>query len=98
MKSITLRWQTTMPLGTPVEPEVKLMYRGSVSTARIRRASSRERSASVCSSSSTVTMEGPLKISRAEDSRALVVTMTAGSSTEAIWASREGGSSVFRAE
>ena len=32
MKSITDRWLTTTPLGWPVEPEVKLVYSGSVST------------------------------------------------------------------
>ena len=33
---MTERWLTTTPLGTPVEPEVKIPYKGSVSAACLR--------------------------------------------------------------
>lgn len=81
MKSITLLCPTAMPFGVPVEPEVKLIYKGSVSIARARTDESSSSSISLLRSSDTETTFASGKVCFVISSHESVVTMIAAFST-----------------
>ena len=84
-----------MPFGVPVDPEVKLIYNGSVSVCVSSLSASFSSSGGAAKSSSLVRMRLRVKISAACRFNSSVVIMTAGERTSYICPRRISGSSGF---